>query len=157
MHFAESFASSLRRNDVVALVGELGSGKTQFVKGVCRHFRVPESVSSPTFVMLHRYTGRDGRGEEMLIYHFDLYKTDASSGIFDLGYEEFFHADALSLIEWGDRLRELAPRDRIEVSFSFGAAENERSIRIDRRAAERSNGSPDRVRQSEIRNEHSGY
>jgi tRNA threonylcarbamoyladenosine biosynthesis protein TsaE len=132
MDYAASFASSLHRNDIVMLLGDLGSGKTQFVKGICRHFRVREIIASPTFVMLHRYEGRDGKDAELLLYHFDLYKAKSESEILELGYEEFFHGDGICLIEWADKLRTLIPHDRTEVTFSPGGKENERTIRIDR-------------------------
>lgn len=129
---AESLAATLHRNEVVSLIGELGSGKTQFVRGVCRYFHTTDPVSSPTFVMLHRYAGRDSSGEELLIYHFDLYKTRETREILELGYEEFFHGNGICLIEWGDKLQQLAPSGRTEVRFSFGGAENERRITITR-------------------------
>jgi tRNA threonylcarbamoyladenosine biosynthesis protein TsaE len=132
MDYAASFASSLQRNDIVMLLGDLGSGKTQFVKGVCRHFRVREPISSPTFVMLHRYEGCDRQERELLLYHFDLYKAKSESEILALGYEEFFHGNGICLIEWADKLRTLVPHDRTEIRFSLGATENERAIRIDR-------------------------
>ncbi len=133
---AKSFAATLRRNQVVLLIGELGSGKTQFVKGVCQYFRVADPVSSPTFVMLHRYTGRDASGQELLIYHFDLYKTRETSEVLELGYEEFFRGNGICLIEWGDKLGRLAPRGCTEVTFSIGTGENERSIGVKSVAAE---------------------
>lgn len=133
--FAIDFASSLRRNEVVTLIGELGSGKTQFVKGVCQYFHVDDSVSSPTFVMLHRYAGTDNVGKELLIYHFDLYKVSVPSEILELGYEEFFLGNGICLIEWADKLREMTPRNRTEIRFSHGVAENERQIEVERYSA----------------------
>lgn len=151
--FAESFAPSLRRNEVVSLIGELGSGKTQFVKGVCHYFRVPDPVSSPTFVMLHRYVGRDSGDQEMLIYHFDLYKTRAAREVLELGYEEFFRGNGVCLIEWGDKLHELAPPDRTEVKFSLGPSENERTINVGRLSGGRAKESLDSSTISKVRNE----
>ncbi len=130
--YAVSFASSLQRNEIVTLIGELGSGKTQFVKGVCQYFRVQDSVSSPTFVMLHRYAGWDKRNEELFVYHFDLYKIKTESEILELGYEEFFHGNGICLIEWADMLRQLTPHDRTEIRLSLGSAENERKIEVHR-------------------------
>ncbi len=131
MDFASSFAATLLRNDVVLMFGELGSGKTQFVKGVCRYFRVQSPISSPTFVMLHRYEGRDKSDSEMLLYHFDLYKVKTESEILELGYEEFFQGKGICLIEWGEKLRELLPPYRTEITFTHGSKENERKIEVD--------------------------
>lgn len=130
LEVAASFASTLNRNDVVALIGELGSGKTQFVKGVCRFFNVRAMVSSPTFVMLHRYEGRDKSHKEMLLYHFDLYKIKSPSEVLELGYEEYFRGNGICLIEWADMLGKLMPDHRTEIRFSLGAHEQERRIEI---------------------------
>jgi len=132
LEIASSFSSTLKRNDVVALVGELGSGKTQFVKGICRYFNVRDLVSSPTFVMLHRYEGLDGYQKEILLYHFDLYKIKSPSEVFDLGYEEFFRGNGICMIEWADMLGALTPAARTDIRFSFGANERERRIEISR-------------------------
>jgi tRNA threonylcarbamoyladenosine biosynthesis protein TsaE len=129
---AASFASSLRRNDIVLLIGELGSGKTQFAKGICRFFDVREPVSSPTFVMLHRYCGKDVEGREILIFHLDLYKIRSYAELLELGYEELFRGNGVCLIEWGDALGPLTPEVRTEVSFRLGASEQERHIDIQR-------------------------
>ncbi len=132
MDIAAAFASTVQRNDVVALIGELGSGKTQFVKGVCRFFNVRTLVSSPTFVMLHRYEGREKNGKEMLLYHFDLYKVKSSSEVLELGYEEYFRGNGICLIEWAEMLGGLMPGRRTEIRFSLGAKEQERRIEINR-------------------------
>ncbi len=130
--WAESFAASLRRNDIVLLIGELGSGKTQFVRGVCRYFKVAEMVSSPTFVMLHRYKGQDSAGKELLIYHFDLYKEGETSEILELGYEEFFRGNGVCLVEWGGRLGKFTPEEYTEIRLSMEQGENERRIEVNR-------------------------
>ena len=148
------FASSLRRNEVVTLIGELGSGKTQFVKGICQYFHVRSSVSSPTFVMLHRYAGSDRMDEELLIYHFDLYKVKVASEILELGYEEFFHGNGVCLIEWADKLRELTPHLRTEIRFSLGSAENERRIEFERYSTDRVNNIPESKYSRIVHSEH---
>jgi tRNA threonylcarbamoyladenosine biosynthesis protein TsaE len=125
-----SFAGRLQRGDVVALFGDLGSGKTQFVKGVCRAFRTSTQVTSPSFVILNRYVGSDAKKSEIFLYHFDLYRVTTLAEIYDLGYEEFLQSDALCLIEWAERLGELLPKQRYDVRFSFGDGENERRIEI---------------------------
>jgi tRNA threonylcarbamoyladenosine biosynthesis protein TsaE len=132
LEIAASFASTLKRNEVVALVGELGSGKTQFVKGICRFFSVHDLVSSPTFVMLHRYDGLDESQKEILLYHFDLYRIKSPSEVLELGYEEFFRGNGICMIEWADMLGDLMPVTRTDVRFSFGSGEQERRIEISR-------------------------
>ena len=127
---ASTFAERLRRGDIVALCGELGSGKTQFAKGICNFFGVNEPVTSPTFVLLNRYSGKDAGGRELLIFHFDLYRIKSRSEIYDLGYEEFFSQDGICLIEWAEQLADLMPPHRWDVKLSLGKTEDERIIEI---------------------------
>jgi tRNA threonylcarbamoyladenosine biosynthesis protein TsaE len=129
---ARTFGTSLQRGDVVALYGDLGAGKTQFVKGLCEAFGVRQGVTSPTFVILHRYEGRDQFGREILLYHFDLYRVTGTSELYDVGYEEFLYGDGICCIEWAERMKELLPPKRYDVWLSLGDAEDERRIEIER-------------------------
>lgn len=129
--FARSFASSLRRGDVVALYGELGAGKTQFIKGVCQHFGVREPVASPTFVLLNRYSGVDREGRELLVYHFDLYRIRSLDEVYDLGFEEILHGNGITLIEWAEVMEELLPVPRYDVRLELGLVESERRITVE--------------------------
>lgn len=130
LEIAQSFAASLRRGDVVALSGELGAGKTQFVKGVCRHFGVHELVASPTFILLNRYSGTDEGGRELLIYHLDLYRVKSLDEVYDLGFEEFSSGDGFCLIEWAERMSQLLPAYRYDILLEHGSSESERIISI---------------------------
>jgi tRNA threonylcarbamoyladenosine biosynthesis protein TsaE len=129
---AKSFAATLQRGDVVALSGELGTGKTRFVKGVCEAFRAHNQVTSPSFIILNRYEGSDNRGGELLIYHLDLYRVKSVEEIYDIGFEEFFYGDGICLIEWAELLGDLLPHRRYEVRLAYGAGEQERRIEISR-------------------------
>jgi tRNA threonylcarbamoyladenosine biosynthesis protein TsaE len=128
--FARAFAGRLRRGDIVTLFGDLGSGKTQFVKGVCQGFKTSTPVTSPSFVILNRYNGTDESKNEILLYHFDLYRIQSLAEIYDLGYEEFLQGDGVCLIEWAEMLGELLPKQRYDVRLSLGAEENQRRIEI---------------------------
>lgn len=128
--FARAFARRLRRGDIVTLFGDLGSGKTQFVKGVCQVFKTLTPATSPSFVILNRYYGTDEYKSELLLYHFDLYRIKSLAEIYDLGYEEFLQSDGVCLIEWAEMLGQLLPKQRYDVRFSLGADENERRIEI---------------------------
>jgi tRNA threonylcarbamoyladenosine biosynthesis protein TsaE len=125
------FAKTLGRGEVVALYGDLGSGKTQFVKGVCKYFNVAQQVTSPTFVLMNRYRGSESGGRELMIFHFDLYRIKNLSEVYDMGYQEFFHGDGICLVEWAEQLESLLPRRRYDVKMSFGKKENERMIAIE--------------------------
>jgi tRNA threonylcarbamoyladenosine biosynthesis protein TsaE len=130
--YAGAFADKLQRGDIVALYGDLGSGKTQFVKGVCLAFKSYTPATSPSFVILNRYEGVDKYGNELLIYHFDLYRVTSLTELYDLGYEEFFHGGGICLIEWAEMLRDLLPMQRYDIRLSLGTDENERVIEINK-------------------------
>lgn len=132
---ARSFAAMLKRGDIVALSGELGTGKTRFAKGICEAFHARNPVTSPSFIILNRYEGKDSRGDELLIYHLDLYRVKSLEEVYDIGFEEFFYGDGICLIEWAEFLRDLLPVERYDVHLSYGVAEHERRIEIARVAA----------------------
>ena len=127
---ARAFALRLKRGDVVALWGELGTGKTRFVKGVCEFFRAHRHVSSPSFIILNRYDGKDGEGRELFVYHLDLYRIKSLEEIYDLGYEEFVYGDGITLIEWAEQLGDLLPPKRYDVRLEYGKSDDERKISI---------------------------
>jgi tRNA threonylcarbamoyladenosine biosynthesis protein TsaE len=127
---ARAFAAQLQRGDVVTLFGDLGSGKTQFVKGVCQAYHVRTEVTSPSFVLLNRYEGCDQTGKELFLYHFDLYRVKSLAEIYDLGYEEFLHGDGVCFIEWAEMLDVLLPSRRYDIRFFYGEQETERRIEI---------------------------
>lgn len=129
MAAARAFGRQLRRGDCVALQGALGAGKTQFVKGVCSSFGVHEPVSSPTFVLMNRYNGRGPAGDDVLVYHFDLYRVAAEEELYEIGMPEFLTA-GVSLVEWADRFPGLLPARRFEVRLDLGEQPNIRHIEI---------------------------
>jgi tRNA threonylcarbamoyladenosine biosynthesis protein TsaE len=128
---AQTLAGRLQRGDVVALLGELGTGKTVFVKGICRAFGAQEHVSSPSFVILNRYEGKDKSNRELLIYHLDLYRVKSLDEVYDLGYEEFFYGDGITIIEWAEQLGDLLPSTRYDVHLSYGESDSHRRITIE--------------------------
>ena len=105
------FAKGLKRGDCVALIGDLGTGKTVFTKGIARGLGVKNAryVNSPTFVIIKEYEGK------FPLYHFDLYRLDRHSGFDDMNYEEYFNGDGVTVIEWADKIKELLPKKYIEV------------------------------------------
>ena len=122
---AKRLARKLRLGDVVALVGELGAGKTVFVKGLALGLGVrKEDVLSPTFVLLRQYHG--GR---LILNHFDLYRLKNIRQLQEIGYEEYFYGDGLTVIEWADRIAEALPKDHLRIEFKI-KGENKRLIRF---------------------------
>jgi tRNA threonylcarbamoyladenosine biosynthesis protein TsaE len=101
--------------DIIAMTGDLGSGKTHFAMGVARGLGVAPSVpvTSPTFTLLNCYSGR------LPLYHFDLYRLAGAVDLYDLGFEEYFYGEGVCLIEWAERLGDSMPDERLEVSFVY--------------------------------------
>ncbi|KAF0220221.1 MAG: hypothetical protein FD174_1460 [Geobacteraceae bacterium] len=99
--------------DFIALIGDLGSGKTQFAGGVAAGLAVDSSVhiTSPTYTLLNVYAGR------LPLYHFDLYRLAGDDDVAELGFAEYFYGDGACLVEWAERLCTEMPAERLEVSF----------------------------------------
>jgi tRNA threonylcarbamoyladenosine biosynthesis protein TsaE len=116
------YAREARQGDVFALTGDLGAGKTQFVKGFVAGLQSPAEVTSPTFVLVHEYGG--GR---LPVYHFDFYRVENREALLRLGFDEYAFGDGVSLIEWADRYRDLIPAHAKWLSFEL-RDENVRAI-----------------------------
>lgn len=124
---AARFAPALSAGDVVALEGDLGAGKTVFARSLIRTLHAGEEVPSPTFNLVLTYEPEDPALPT--IWHFDLYRLEMPEDAFELGIEEAF-GDAISLVEWPDRLGPLLPASHIEVTLLTGAHEHQRLIEV---------------------------
>ncbi|PYM05923.1 MAG: tRNA (adenosine(37)-N6)-threonylcarbamoyltransferase complex ATPase subunit type 1 TsaE [Candidatus Rokuibacteriota bacterium] len=120
----ERLGRRLVPGDVVALSGELGAGKTCFIRGLARGLGVTQGVSSPTFVIVNQYTGR------MPVFHIDAYRTESLTELLDIGFDEYVSGDSVTVIEWSDKLEPLLPPGAIRVRVS-GLGDEPRTIRID--------------------------
>jgi tRNA threonylcarbamoyladenosine biosynthesis protein TsaE len=119
----ERLAQQLRPGDVVALTGELGSGKTCLTRGLARGLGVSGPVTSPTFNLLHEYAG------PVPVYHFDLYRLKSGRELEDLGWEEYSAGQGVCVLEWAERAGSLLTDDQWGVHFEI-ADSNSRRIRI---------------------------
>ena len=117
-----TYGRTARKGDVFALTGDLGAGKTQFVKGFVAALESSAEVTSPTFVLVHEYA--DGR---LPVYHFDFYRLENRDAVLRLGFDEYIFGDGVSVIEWADRHPDLIPDDAHWLSFEI-RTENERVI-----------------------------
>ncbi|MFB0515223.1 MAG: tRNA (adenosine(37)-N6)-threonylcarbamoyltransferase complex ATPase subunit type 1 TsaE [Candidatus Neomarinimicrobiota bacterium] len=118
------FASFLRPGDVVALHGELGSGKTTFVQGISQGLGLNDQVSSPTFALIHEH------GQPPRLYHMDCFRETSLVRWRQLGLAEYFYGEAVSVIEWAENIAPLLPEGTIHLTFSHGRASNERIIEV---------------------------
>ena len=115
----EQIAAQFQPGDVITLEGDLGAGKTEFVKGVCRYFDVTDMVTSPTFSIINQYDGTMAGGEPVKIYHVDLYRIDSPEELAEVGFDDMVFAhDAIKLIEWPEKAASLMPTRRWDVRIT---------------------------------------
>ncbi len=127
---ASLLSELLRPGDVVLLVGELGTGKTAFVRGLAEGLGVAERVVSPTFTIHREYRGR------LPLHHLDAYRLEGDSDLLDLGVEELLEGEGVVAVEWGDRVRGFFREGYLEVELSYGGEEKERILRLVPRGAD---------------------
>jgi tRNA threonylcarbamoyladenosine biosynthesis protein TsaE len=116
-------AENIGVGSVLALKGDLGSGKTLFVKGVVNGLGSSADVTSPTFTILHEYRG----GGRLPVYHFDLFRVENPQALARLGFDEYFFGDGISVIEWADRFPEFVPEQARWILFEI-KSETHRAI-----------------------------
>jgi tRNA threonylcarbamoyladenosine biosynthesis protein TsaE len=106
--------------DFVALYGDLGAGKTLFVKAVAEGAGAP-GASSPTFALVNQYQGR------VKLQHLDLYRLSGAADLFSLGFDDLLSEPAATLVEWADRARGALPADRLEIHLEHDGPESRRA------------------------------
>jgi tRNA threonylcarbamoyladenosine biosynthesis protein TsaE len=111
---AQRFLEATEQFRVVAFSGELGAGKTTFIQALCRTLGVEREVNSPTFALVNEYFTRDGES----LFHFDLYRIEDPSELFDLGYEEYFYSGDRCFIEWPEKASHLIPEDALLATIT---------------------------------------
>jgi tRNA threonylcarbamoyladenosine biosynthesis protein TsaE len=121
----EKLAGKLQPGSVLALEGELGAGKTCFVQGLAKGFGVPGNVfvRSPSFTILNQYDGK------LSLYHFDFYRLTQKEELGDLGLEEYFDGDGITIVEWADRFEDAMPPKTQKIYFKI-IDENTREIEL---------------------------
>lgn len=116
----------VRAGDVVALTGELGSGKTVLTQGIAKGLGVPAcyTVTSPTFTLINEYPGK-----ETTLYHMDVYRLAGIADLDEMGYEEYIWGEGVMVVEWAERIRDAIPSESIFIAFAY-IDENVRGIEI---------------------------
>ncbi|NLD20754.1 MAG: tRNA (adenosine(37)-N6)-threonylcarbamoyltransferase complex ATPase subunit type 1 TsaE [Clostridiales bacterium] len=121
----ETFGIKLGRlavpGTVIALAGDLGTGKTTLTKAIAKGLGISDIITSPTFNIVKEYDS--GR---LPLYHFDVYRIGDIDEMHELGYEEYFYGTGICVIEWADIIEELIPEDAVRINIEYGTEEGER-------------------------------
>jgi len=112
IELARKLGALLDGGEVLALDGEMGAGKTHFIKGLALGLEFTDHVSSPTFNLIHEYIG--GR---LPLYHFDVYRLEDPAELEGLGYEEYFYGNGVTAIEWSGIIKDYLPEEYLHISF----------------------------------------
>ena len=123
VRWGEAFGRAARPPLVVALSGELGTGKTTLVQAICRGYGVSEPVTSPTFALVHEYAAPLSP-----VYHLDLYRISEERELTNLGWDEVVSAHALILVEWGTRAGSRLPDDHVPIALEYTPGDLARRI-----------------------------
>ena len=113
---AQNIESEKFENMVICLIGELGSGKTVFTKGLAAALGIDENITSPTYNIIKEYTSG-----EMDLFHMDVYRLDGD--VSELGLEDYFNRNGIVVIEWANMIKEYLPEERLEIKFSVQGEE----------------------------------
>ena len=119
-------ARALEPGAVVAFTGDLGAGKTAFVRGLARGLGIRDRVTSPTFTVVNEYEG--GR---LPLFHFDLYRLGCADELFDIGWEDYLARGGVCAVEWSERMEELLEPGTIRVDLRRGEDEDRRVITVE--------------------------
>jgi tRNA threonylcarbamoyladenosine biosynthesis protein TsaE len=124
--FGIELAKKLKPGDIIALIGDLGTGKTTLTKSIAEGLGITEMITSPTFTIVQEYSG--GR---LPLYHFDVYRIKELEEMYELGYEEYFFGQGVCVVEWADQIKKLIPGDSIMIRIEYGSNEDERIYNIE--------------------------
>ena len=114
---AREFIQHIGEHRVFAFYGEMGAGKTTFIKAICEELGVEDVITSPTFAIVNEYSLADGD----CIYHFDFYRIKKLEEVYDMGFEDYLYSGALCFIEWPALIEEVLPEDAVKVNITENA------------------------------------
>ncbi len=124
MHIAADIVAALPGNRVFALHGNLGAGKTCFVRGLGRALGIQNPITSPTFTLLNEYIGTRS------LFHFDLYRLESAEELWAIGFDEYLERPGIVALEWAERAGDALPESTIHCVLETGRDDNERTISI---------------------------
>jgi tRNA threonylcarbamoyladenosine biosynthesis protein TsaE len=129
--FAKQFGTTLKKGDCVAMLGNMGAGKTTFTRGLCEGVGLPDIVSSPTFALVNEYHA-DGC---ISVYHFDMYRVTSPEALESTGFWDYPLYDGIFVIEWAENILDSLPEQCIRVTIT-GSGDEPRTITVERSDAE---------------------
>ena len=122
----EKIADRLKKGTVIALIGELGTGKTAMTKAIAKGLGITENVNSPTFTLVQEYYSG-----KLPFFHFDVYRVDAIDELDVIDFNEYFYSDGICVVEWADLIEEELPDEAIRVFIEYAKEEDSRIIKIE--------------------------
>ena len=125
--YARRFAATLEPGDMVSLCGDLGAGKTEFMRGITGFFNCDDQLSSPTFPLFNIYEGSLD-GEPVTLHHFDLYRINSLQELEAIGFDEYLSSGDFAFVEWADRFPEYTPRYSAKVTLAYAGSESRRIV-----------------------------
>lgn len=111
--FAKNLAGKVKPGNVFLITGDLGAGKSVFVRGLARGLGIDQAMPSPTFTIINEYDG------QYPVYHFDLYRINDPYELYEIGFEDYVYSNGISFIEWPDKAGDLMPDDSIKVTIKI--------------------------------------
>ena len=123
--FGAALGRLLRAGDVIALIGDLGMGKTTLAQGVAQGMDITDAVTSPTFTLVQEY------GRKLPLFHFDPYRLDQPEALSDFGFEEYLERGGVVLVEWADKIAALLPAERLTLTLTEQETEDTRLLIVE--------------------------
>lgn len=136
-NFGKKVAKKLSGSEVIALIGELGAGKTIFIKGLAAGLGIKKTITSPTFVLFKLYRIKDKtdlqKSRVKYLAHVDAYRLSRAQDLIDIGLKDWLdRLDTVTVIEWADRVKDILPKNTITIEIKIGKQKNERIIKIEK-------------------------
>ena len=119
MNLGEKFGKTLKGGEVILLKGEMGAGKTVFVKGIAKALGITDRITSPTYAYMNDYDGK--------LYHYDCYRLSSGEDAEGLGLTDYFYADGICVVEWSENIADVLPKKTLSVKIEK-ISENQRRI-----------------------------